>query len=332
MADFSGRKIAYAIALETVRGTPDTATTFWVRWETADFEDTATTILNQSALNVLDKYSGAEIVEQWSKGQFAGKITDQGFGLILLAAFDTYSEAQHAGETLVQDHTFSESQLNAAKTLTITRVDPNVQQQFANGMLTSLEILVKAGDFIRHVSQFVAQPSTTVTGRTVNYVAENEFKAKYAVVKFATTVGGLGAATAIPLNNCKITVNKNANPYWIIGQNNPSDIFANVVEITGEMQLRYSDQTYYTLRFNNTLQAVQINIVNTDVVIGNATNPTLTFTMPAAYLTDWKPDQSIDAMVQQTIMFTATYSLASGYAIQAVLTNLVDSYAPAQIS
>lgn len=320
---YSGRKIKVGVGRETTRGTA-VAAQYWLRWETFDFFDTASTIYNQSALGVLDKYSQAEIVEAWSEGTLAGKITDQGIGEILWATLGSHSAALHATETTVWDHTFSESQANQAQTLTIIRVDPNQSLQYANSMVKSFELDVKAGDYVRHNTSFMAMPGTTATA-TPAYVAENEFKAKYTVVKMATTVAGLTSATAIPLNNFKLTINKDVANYWIVGQNNPEDIFAQTTEVTGEFQLLYTDSTYFTPRFANTVEAIQVTITNTDVTIGTSANPTLQITLPQCYLSTFKADNSIDGMVQQTVSFTGTYSLSTGYAVQAILTNTVNT-------
>jgi len=325
MPDFSGRKIRYGVARETTRGTY-LAPTYWLRWETAEFFDTATTIFNQSAIGVLDRYSGAEIVERSSAGQIAGKVTDLSIGVLLYSTFGTHAAALHLSETVVYDHTFTESQANTAQSLSITRLDPNGQTNYNNGMIGSFDIEAKAGDFVRHTTTMTAFPGVSGSGATSAFVAENEFTAQYVTTAFAGSVSGLTGATAIPTNSIKLTMNKSLMPYYIIGQNGPSEIFSQTTEVTGEIVLRYTDETYFNLRFNNTLQAVQVAISNTNVTIGTATHPTLTFTMPACFLNDFKPEQSIDGMVTQTISFTATYSLAAAYMIQAILTNTCVSY------
>ena len=325
MSDFSGRLVSYGLALETVRGTA-VQPQFWIRWETANVTDTATTILNQSALNVLDKYSGSEVISTWAAGQIAGKITDHAFGLILYATFGSYSVGTKAGETVVYNHTFTESQLNAPTSLTITRVDPNVSNQYTKGMVNSLEVAIKTGDFVRHTTNFMANPNATPGAQTVAYLPyENEFTAKHVTVQFNN-------GTAIPLTSFNLTISKDVDNYWIIGQTNPGDIFARDVEIKGEMVLRYTDQTYYTERFGNTPESVLVTIQNTDVIIGSTSNPTLTFTMPTCYLNEWKVDQSIDGMVQQTIDFEAVYNITQGFAIKSVLTNKHSTYMAGGIS
>jgi hypothetical protein len=322
MADYSGRKISYGINMESVRGVAanPSAGGRWIRWETADFTDTALTVLNQSALNVLDKYSGAEITEAWSTGQLAGKITDQSIGYILYATFGNWGVTTL--ESGVFQHTFNESQLNACASLTVTRNDPNNTYQYTKSMVNSFEVDFKAGDFIRHTTQFVGNPnvtpmpSTQLPGFTPD---ENEFTSKHAEVQF-------NGGTAIPLASFKLTISKDVNPYWIIGQTNPGDIFAQAVEIKGEMVLRFTDQTYYTPRFANTVETVLVTVSNTDKTIGATHHPGFTFNMPTCYLTSWKPDQAIDGMVQQTIEFEAVMSLANGYAISSTLINTMNDY------
>jgi hypothetical protein len=325
MADYSGRKIRYGLAKEATRGTWVTPT-YWLRWETADFFDAATTIYNQSAIGVLDRYSGAEIVERSATGQLAGKVTDRSIGLILFGVFGSHSVATHAGESIVYDHTFTESQSNASQSLAVTRLDPNGETDYNNGMVGSFELEAKAGDFVRHTTMFTTFPGVSGSTSTSTYVAENEFTGQYVTAALASSVGGLSSATAIPINSVKLTMNKNLEPYYIIGQNGPNEIFSQTTEVSGEFVLRYTDETYFNLRFNNTIQAVQIAISNTNVTIGASTHPTLTFTMPQCFLNDFKPEQSIDGMVTQTVSFTATYSLSAAYEIQAVLTNLVSTY------
>lgn len=325
MADYSGRKIRYGVSKETSRGTY-AAPTYWMRWETADIFDHATTAFNQSAIGVLDRYSGAEIMQRSASGQLAGKVTDQAIGVLLYGAFGGYAKALHAGETVVYDHTFTEGQSNSGQTLSLTRLTPQNQTNYVNAMIGSFEIDAKAGDFVRHTTNLTAFPGATGSGAASAFVNENEFKGKHVVAAMAGDLTSLATATAIPVASVKITMNKNLDPYYVIGQDGPSDIFTQSVEVTGEFVLRYTDETYKLLRFNNTKQALQLSVVNTDVTIGTSTHPSLVFTMPAVYLNDFKPEQGIDGMVTQTVSFTATYDLTNAYAIQAVLTNTVVTY------
>ncbi len=324
MSNFSGRKVAYGIGKETTRGT-GVVPSYWLGWMTGDVEDEGKTQLNESAINVLDQNMGAEIVELTGGGKIDGLVSDQSFGLILYSLFGSTSAALHGTETLVYDHTFTESQTNQSQSMTLTRKDPNVDIQFALAMLKSLDLDVVSGDYIKYSTEWVTQPSST-SAATTAFVAENHFTAKMATLKFAANVGGLGAATAISAKEVKLTIDKDVNPYFIIGQNNPEDIFSQKTTVKGDFTLLYTDDTYKTLRFNNTPQAVLLDLKNTGVTIGTAANPEIQFQFPQVYLTEWKAAQPIDGMVEQTVTFEGTFSLGSAYMMQAILTNLVTAY------
>ncbi len=324
MTNFSGRKVAYGIGKETTRGT-GVVPSYWLGWMTGDVEDEGKTQLNESAINVLDQNMGAEITELTGGGKIDGLLSDQSFGLVLYSLFGSHSAALHSTETAVWDHTFTESQTNQSQSVTLTRKDPNVDIQFALAMLKSLELDVVSGDYIKYSTEWVTQPSAT-SAATTAFLAENHFTAKMATLKLAANVAGLGAATAIQAKEVKLTIDKDVNPYFIIGQNNPEDIFSQKTTVKGDFTLLYTDDTYKTLRFNNTPQAVLIDLKNTGVTIGTASSPELQFQLPQVYLTEWKAAQPIDGMVEQTVTFEGTFSLASAYMMQAILTNTVSTY------
>lgn len=321
---YSGRKVAVGIGKETVRGT-GVAPTYWLGWTTTDLADTGKNVMNNSAINVLDENQSSVVVEQTGAGKIDGILPDQSFGLLLYSLFGGYSVTNHAGETIVKDHTFSENQSNQSQSLTITRKDPNVTNQFSLAMLKSLSLDIVAGDYVKFSSDWLSQPSTTATV-TPAFIAENNFIAKNATVKFAANIAGLTGATAVNVKDIKLNFDKKVNPYYVIGQNNPSDIFAEGFTVKGDMTLLYTDDTYKTMRFNSTAQACLIDVKNTAVTIGISSNPELQLQLSQAYFTDWKPAQPIDGMVEQQVTFEGTFSIASGYEAQAVYTNAVTTY------
>jgi hypothetical protein len=319
MADVSGRKVSYGLAREGTRGVATTPTN-WIPLLTFDFQNKSDTIWNESVFGVLNKNSGSELVRDYAEGKLDGKVTDQTFGLLLYAALGTYSSALHAGETLVKDHTFSQSQVNNPQSLTITRVDGNTDKNYPLAMLKSLEITVVVGEFVKYSADFVSKKGVAGTD-TVAYVLENEFKAKYATAKMAPLQAGLGAAQAIPMKSFKLKIERKVNPYYVFGSNDPNEIFVEDFSTSGEFVLRYTDQTYENFMFNNTVQALQISVVNSAVTIGTASNPSLTFTLPKADASTWKADMKSDGMVEQAIGFMGLFDFVSASEITAVLTN-----------
>ena len=325
MADFSGRKISVGLGRETTRGT-SVAPTYWVKHLETDFLNKIEKIMNESAIGVLDKYSSAEIVKEWAEGKLEGKITDKAFGLILCALFGTTPTSVQQGATGVYDHTFAQSQSNTGTSLTIVRKDGNTNKRYPLAVLNKLDIECVVGEWIKFSAEFISKKGVTNTD-TVAYVAENEFVPKHAVAKMASNVAGIGAATAIPVKSFKLSIERSVEPYFAFGSNDPSEIYNQEFEVKGDMVLRYTDTTYEDLWVANTNRAVDLNIVNSGVVIGSGSaNPAVRFTLPEANLSEWELDQSKDKIVEQTVGFQGLYNLSAAATLTAVLTNTVVSY------
>lgn len=322
--DFSGRRITLGFGKETTRGTVATAA-YWAQHLSVDFLQMSEKIYNKSGLGVLDENNAAEIVKDWGAGKFEGKITDKAFGLFLLCLFGTDAPTLHTGETTVYDHVYAQTNTNQNQSMTITRKDPNEDFQYALGMVKQLKLDVIVGDFIKYQLELISKKGIAGTD-TAAYVTENEFKPKYATLKIAPLVAGLGAATAIPVKSFMMTVDKGTDPYFVVGSNDPADIFNTVFNVKGDFILRYSDQTYRSMYFNNTYQAIQLDLKNTDVTIGTATNPELILTLPKVALDSWKIDQKLDSMVEQTVGFQGLFDQVTGKQLACTLTNTVASY------
>lgn len=327
MADGSGRLVRYGIAKETSRGTAQTAATYYFQQnEAPDFMNKSEKIFNDSVVGVLNKRNASQIVKDWAEGKIPVKVLDGQFGLLLLAAHGTVNTADNADSNpAVKDHTFTQSQSNTPQAVTLFRKDGNSDLKFALGMLKSLEVSGVVGEFIKAVPEFVSKKGATQS-TTPAFAYENEFKMKHAVVKMASTTGGLAGATAVPIKSFKFKIERKLNPYFVAGSNDPAEIFVEEFSTSGEIVLRYTDQTYENLHFGNTVQAISITLTNTDVVIGAAANPKLAVTWPRVYTEDWGIDQSIDQMVEQTLAFNGTYDTASSSEISAILTNITASY------
>jgi hypothetical protein len=322
----SGRKVAVGIGRETTRGTA-VAAAYWIKHAELDFRQRAEKANNDSSLNVLDAHNASEIVKDWGEGTISGKITDKSFPLILAAAAGQVPTSADNPDTdaSVKDHTISQSQLNESMSLTVALKDLNRDERFALAMLRSLEISAEAGDWARFSAELVSKKPATASN-TVAYVAENEFKAKHITVKLAANVAGLGAAPAVALRTFSITINRNVDPYFGLGQDDPTNIYAKEVEVSGEFTALFDSLTHRDNYLGSGYQAMQITLENTDVTIGSAARPKIVLTFPRVSLSDWDVDQGLGNIVEQTVGVKPLYSLSDGYTWSGVATNTVANY------
>jgi hypothetical protein len=327
MSAESGRKVSVGLGKETTRGT-GVAPTYWGKQLDLDFQQKSDKQMNESGLGVLDKYNEAEVFKDTGAGKLSGKVTDRLFGLLLAltagAAPSTATNADASGN--VKDHTFTQSQSNTPLTATVAVKDNNRDERYPLASLSSLELNIATGDWVKFSAEFLSKKPTASAGNTVSYVAENEFKAKHVTVKLAADVAGLAGATAIPLRSMKLSWTKTLDDYMSVGSNDPYDIFLKESEIKGDFTMLFDSITHRDAYLNNTYQVMQVTIQNTDVVIGTAANPKLVLTFYKVGLSDWGLDQGLGNMVEQTIGLQGFYSLSDGKSWGGVLTNLVTSY------
>jgi hypothetical protein len=323
--DISGRKIAFGLAPEATRGVV-AAPVDWVQLLDYDAQPRGTELRNDSALNNLAVANAQEMIRRWFEGRMGGKVTSKTFGQLLYAAFGAVSSNANADASgTVKDHVFTETNLNQAKTYTVVRKDPNSTIAYPFGMLKSLEINVVSGDFVKYTAVWQSSKGATTT-TTVTYAAEPEFTSKHATLKFATSEAGLAGATALPVKSIRILIDRNLNQYYPIGSDTLDENYLEEVNVTGDMVLRYTDQTWENNFFGQTYQAMLLDIKNTDVTIGTAANPRLQIQMPRVACSNWQINQGRPNIVEQTVGLQGLYDIATAKMIIATLTNNRASY------
>ena len=321
--EFIGRRIAVGLGSETERGTAVPAT-HWQKHLELSFQSMSEAVNNESALGVVEQINDSTIARKWSEGALGGKITDDTIGVLLKSTFGDITSAETA-DTGVFTHDFSIMQTNTPPTLTIARVDPVANLEYARGTIGTLEVTNNAGEFVMFSANIFSEQGSTSTN-TPAFVAENEFTSKDLVVKVADTEGGLTGALPIPASALTLTIEKNAEPYFAMGALSPTEITTGSVTITGELTIRYTSQEYEDMYFGASKKWLSISMINTDVTIGASSNPTVSFLLPQAVFTEWTLNQGLDDIVEQTLGFTGQYSAGDAYAITAQLINTTASY------
>lgn len=324
---FIGRKESVGIAIETTAGTSAPPQSFQ-RHLALTLDPKTSVAQNKSAMGRVEDINDSLVTEQWAEGSINGKITDVTFGYFLANIFGTVAPTLHAGETTVWDNLFTVLQSGPPPSLTICRVNPVQTRRYALAYQTDLEIDVKQNDWVQFTSTIVSKIGTNASD-TAAYVTEREFTSKHVTTKIATNLAGLPGATALQIKSLKLKIARKQDRFTPLGVIDPVSFDAEAFSVTGSFVLRYTDTTLEALGNANTSQAMSIAIVNTDSVIGSASNPGLTLTLPQIRLAPQTLDNSLDQVLNQTFNFTGELNLAAGYMLQALLTTTQNGYAHA---
>lgn len=322
MSRIIGRLTSVGIAKEAVRGTA-VAPSFWVPVRDLDFDDTVDTKDNESGFGVITGISDSDIIKQWSEGGYEGKIFDKSIGLELAALFGASpTSSAHAGATGAYDHAFALANNNQHLSLTVAVKEANNNLRYVNSIIDTWKFEAALDDYIKRSMKLMGKKGATASD-TVAYTAENEFVPRHMVVKVATNLAGLTAASAIKVRNITFEVNKNADGLQVLGSNDIDDVVNKTFEVSGSIEMYYDNTTYRDLVFNNTKQALRISVVNTDVMVGTGT-PTATllqFDFAKCIFGKWERGFDNDDIMTQTVDFKAAFSLSDAATMSALLTN-----------
>lgn len=324
-----GRQVTVGLGFEPTPGT-SVAPSIGIRLTSADFADTAKFADSTAGIGRVEDSDDQALVEQSSTGKLAGNVGDISIGYPLAGIFGSWSSALHASETTVYDATFTTNQSVTPPTQTIVRKDTSgvgSNKRFALGTYSDFELDAKAGGYATWTSTVVAKKGVTGTDTIAYPVTENLFNSKHVSIAFATNLAGLSGATALPAISLKIKIERKATAFTPLGNVDPATFNTGAWIVTGEFVLPYDSNTQHDNVFNNAIQALQIQLKNSDVTIGSASNPTLTFTAPKARLNTWTLGNNLDQRIDQTVGFKCELDLTSGYMLQAVLTNKQATYA-----
>lgn len=325
MSKFLGADERFGMAKETTRGTAEAAATFWMPRLDFDFEDQKEEVVDDQAYGVIEDSIGSRIATKWAEGSFSCNCTDKSIGLLLYNALGTVSTAADTPEVGVNTHTITVAQSPQHQALTLFQKDDVNDNKFALGMIDTFELNAALGAFVNIACKFISKKSEAGSN-TPSYSAENLFIARDVVVKFATNLAGLGAASDIKAKNVSLRIIKNLEKDDVLGSVDPDDILNKRIAFEATVELVKDNSTYTTWNLDNTFKAMRIELTNSDVTIGAASNPKLTIDLARVRIQSLSTARANDDLVVETFEIKGFYSITDTKAITMALINTQASY------
>lgn len=324
MTKYIGRRVSVGLGKESARGTAVSAT-YWLPWKELNHEEKVNVVVNESAQGTIMDGVGKEITKQWGEGGFGSLIGDKHFGLVLYSLLGSLSSAQAGGETLVYNHTFSLAESSQHQSLTLNIDEANGDKQYALACVSALKIAYERGKILDYSAEMM---SLTGAGASLTpaAVSENVFRPQDFSVKFAADLASLGAASAVPIQSLSIEFNSHVEPDEVLGNVAPQDFLNKEFSITGEFTLIYDSTTQEAYVTAGTEKAMRINLTNSGVTIGNASNPALQINLAKVIFTEKSRTRGLNDIVTLKVSFKGVYSVSDSKFGTVVLTNLASSY------
>ena len=324
---FIGRRLSIGFGKEasTARGTA-VAITFWTPKMDVTIDDKLNQVTNEASVGTIADAEKVETTSAFSKGTLTGRLEQTAQGLILASVFGTEASTALTADTSVYDHTFTVAESSQHPSLTVGVSEPNAattsSRVYTLGMIDTFDLDVEIGKYPTYKIGFEANASTTGS-LTPSYVAETAFLPQDGAVKFASSLAGLDAASAISVKKVTLSIKQNTESDIVVGSVTPADRLNKQFTVDGTVELLYNDRTYIDTDYMAGLaQAMRIQLINSDVTIGSTSHPQITFDMAKVYLQDVARKINNNDTVSQTLKFKAVYSIADSQMIKAVVRNL----------
>lgn len=321
---FIGRLADVGIAKEAVRGTPESAATFWLPKTALSYDDAIQQVVDEASLGVLEDSPNAAVVAKSGEGDIEGNITDKSFGLLLLSTLGAVATTGPS-QTTVYTHTFSVLQSAQHPSLTLFQEDPNQDYKYALAMMDSLELDFMVGQFSKYKASFRSKAGATAT-LTPSYTAENYFLPQHGSLGYAANLAGLSSPTTIGVRSVKLKVDNNVEDDRKLGSNDPADILNKQFAVTGSLELVFNDETFKTEMLADTSKAIRIRLTNSDVTIGTNLNPQLTIDLAKVKFGSFKRNYSNNDIVTAAVDFKAFYSVSDSKMLTMELINTQSAY------
>jgi len=263
-----------------------------------------------------------------AEGDFEIEVGDQSLGVLLSAVFGAVPTTTGPTDTAAYTHTWTLTNDNQHKSLTIHTIDPIGQLAYELSMIDTFELRVEQDAIISANVSFISKSSADSSGQTSSYGAEKKFVGRFLTFKVGATTADLTAASGVSLKSLTLTFEKNAEAQATLSTVQPEDVVNKRFNITGEIVLNYEDRTWLNYLKNTSDKAVRIDIVHEDVITGAAsTYYTFRLDLSKVIFETWDSDFSIDDIVTQTVTFKAMFDTVNQNVINSTyLINAVSSY------
>lgn len=311
MTKFIGRRGSLGVTYETSRGTP-IIPAYWIPFATLSFADKIESARENQGLGNIADSDSFYVTMSMAEGDVEAQLYDIGLGYILASLLGSVPVTTGANP---YTHTFTLSQSNQAKSLSLFWQDPDRSYMFPLAVVDSFKMSMEPNGIVNYTIGFKSKTARNWATQTPSFTTlGNKFLHQHLRFKLASAVAGLAAATPISLKGLELTISRNTIFDSLLGTVEPEDILSQEIGVEGNISLNLEDDTYRNFMLGNTYRAMDISLLR-------STSSSLQFQFPRVDFSEWEPDFTLGEIAKQKINFKANYDAAN--AAQIISTAIV---------
>lgn len=328
-----GKQIQVGVAQESTRGTAKTSASYWLPVDDWSIEERFENAIDSQTYGLVEDNVSQTRVKNVVEGEIRMPVTGTTAAIFFHSLFGSCTAVLHAAETVVFDNTVAVLQGVQHKSLTMFVHDPiptasgaTADYTHANAIVSKIDIDYSLGNFVMMNTSFRAITGSAAAVVFVpSQIIEPRFVPQYMTFKVATTYSGLGAASAIKIKSAKVTISSPVDDDDVLGQTSPRDFLNKEFSVEGTIEAIWQNETdFKSSALANTSKAMRLDLVNSDVTIGSATNPQFRLDLAKVFFTEFSRPIKIKDVVYQTVNFKAAYSTTDSFMAKALFVNTVN--------
>lgn len=324
-----GRRVQLGVAKETTRGTAPGSPSYYLFWNELGIQEKFENVTDVEAQGIIEDSQAETRVRDWAEGPIKLPVTDKSFPLFLLSLLGTDTPALHSGESVVYDHVMTVLQNAQHQSLSLYIHDPLAAVDYVhkNSLVKKISLDLILKEYIKATIELIGLKGASIGTLSPAQVAENRFVPQYVTFKQASTVAGLAGATPLQVKSLKLEIDQNIESDDVLGQTAPRDFLTKEFKVEGTVEVIFQNESdFKTNSLANTTQAMLVDIKNTDVILGTATNPELKIELAKVHFKEFTVARTLHNLVYQTVKFKAVYSASDSEMIKITATNTLASY------
>lgn len=297
MTKFVSRRGTLGIGVESVRGTA-VAPTYWMPWAKMSFFDKINSVAEEQGMGNIADQDSFYVTMSMAEGDIDAQLYDIGLGYVLSSLLGAVPSSTGANP---YTHTYTLSQSNQAKSLSLYWKDPNYSLMFPLAVAESLKISVTPSGLVEYSVHFKSKKSRDWTSQSADFTTPgNKFTHQHAHLKLASNIAGLSGATELSLKSYELNISRNTTFDEVIGTAEPEDVLSQQLTIEGSLSLNHEDDTLRGYMLNNTYRSMEF-------ALNKSTSSSLTMKFPRVSFMEWETDLTLNEIAKQKINFKANY-------------------------
>jgi len=190
--------------------------------------------------------------------------------------------------------------------------------------VNSLELSFEDGMAEVNADIISRMPVATTSGTLVT-TSGTLFTFKDAEVKMGSSITDAeNSPTTYKLKSFRLTIENNAEPVYVVGNNDVDSIVVKNFKVSGEFALNFEDTTHRDIFRNLTKRAMVVTFTGNG--IGGGMNEFIKIRIAKLRYEDYAPDLPIDDLATEGITFVGEYDSGESKTIDIVVRNRKSSY------